>query len=195
MKPRGWTFALMAAGLFLFSVAGASAQSHDHLGHVQDSFGDTPGQVGLITILEQEAKIAADHAGYGKNNPSAHMPHVRHALDPKSEGGGPGKGYGVIRAAEGVIAHMDFARKAPDAADALKTHSEHIITSARNVVGWARQALDKSKDNSAKSMDEIAQITQWILNGRDANGDGKISWQEGEGGIAQMKQHLGFISH
>jgi hypothetical protein len=31
------------------------------------------------------------------------------------------------------------------------------------------------------------------LNGRDANGDGKISWQEGEGGIAQMKQHLGFV--
>jgi hypothetical protein len=183
----------MWAGLMLFVAGGAFAQSHDHMGHIMDSFGDTPGKVGLLAILEQEAKTAADHAGYGKSNPSAHMPHVRNALDPKTEPNGPGKGYGVIRAAETLIAHMDMARKAPDASDSLKMHSEHVITSAKNVAGWAKQAMEKSKDTSAKSMDEIAQLTQWILNGRDANGDGKISWQEGEGGIAQMKQHLGFV--
>ena len=183
----GWVAAMVLVA------GGAMAQSMDHMGHLMDSFGDTPGKVGLMTILEQEAKVAADHAGYGKNNPSAHMPHVRHALDPQSEpGGGPGKGYGLIKAAEAVIAHMDMARKAGDAADSVKMHSEHVITSAKNVAGWAKEALKKSGDTSAKNMDEIAQITQWIVNGRDANGDGKISWQEGEGGIAQMKQHLGF---
>jgi hypothetical protein len=190
-----WKQVSLWAGLMLFLAGGVLAQSHDHMGHLNDSFADTPGKVGLVTILEQEAKVAADHAGYGKSNPSAHMPHVRNALDPKAEPNGPGKGYGVIRAAEAVIAHMDMARKAADASDGLKTHSEHVITSAKNVVMWAKQAMEKSKDTSAKSMDEIVQLTQWILNGRDANGDGKISWQEGEGGIAQLKQHLGFIEH
>ena len=195
MMTRAWKQVSMWAGLMLFVAGSAFAQSHDHMGHVMDSFGDTPGKVGLLTILEQEAKTAADHAGYGKSSPAAHMPHVRNALDPSVEKSGPGKGYGVIKAAEAVIAHMDMARKAPDANDSLKTHSEHVITSAKNVVGWAKQAMEKSKDVSAKSMDEIAQLTQWILNGRDANGDGKISWQEGEGGIAQIKQHLGFVQH
>jgi hypothetical protein len=123
------------------------------------------------------------------------MPHVRHALDPSSESGGPGKGYGVIKAAQGVAAHMDFAAKSGDASGSLKTHSAHIIASANNVVAWAKEALAKSGDTSAEGMAKVAELTQWILNGRDANGDGQISWQEGEGGIAQMKQHLGFIGH
>ena len=195
MISRAWKHFAVSAGLMLFVAGGAFAQSHDHMGHVMDSFGDTPGKVGLLTILEQEAKTAADHAGYGKNNPSAHMPHVRNALDPSVEKSGPGKGYGVIKAADAVIAHMDMARKASDASDSLKMHSEHVITSAKNISGWAKQAMEKSKDVSAKSMDEIVQLTQWILNGRDANGDGKISWQGGEGGIVQLKQHLGFAQH
>ena len=195
MVSRAWKHVWIWAGLMLFAAGGAFAQSHDHMGHVMDSFGDTPGKVGLLTILEQEAKTAADHAGYGKSNPSAHMAHVRNALDPSMEKSGPGKGYGVIKAAEALIAHMDMARKAADANDSLKTHSEHAITSAKNVAGWAKQAMEKSKDVSTKSMEEIIQLTQWILNGRDANGDGKISWQEGEGGIVQIKQHLGFVTH
>ena len=41
--------------------------------------------------------------------------------------------------------------------------------------------------------EEVAKRTDWILNGNDANGDGNISWTEGEGGLAQIQQHLGFI--
>jgi hypothetical protein len=187
--------ALVVAGAAVLFAGSASAQAMAHLGHVMESWNDTPGKVGLITILEQEAKIANQHANYGKSNPATHMPHVRHALDASSESGGPGKGYGVLKAAMGVAAHMKFAAESPDATDSIKAHSVHIITSANNVVAWAKEAMGMSKDTSSASMSKVEEITGWILNGRDADGDGKISWEEGEGGLAQMKQHLGFIDH
>jgi uncharacterized protein (DUF305 family) len=199
----------MWAGLFLALTGGAAAQSHDHLGHIKDSWNDTPGKVGLLTILEQEAQVAAQHAQYAASkkedikNVRMHVPHVQNAIDPSVVKSGPGKGYGVLKAAQGVAAHMEFAAKAADATDGLKTHSVHIITSAKNVVRWANEIMTKNgyilggaaDSASAHYAGEIAQMTQWILNGHDANGDGKISWEEGEGGIAQIKQHLGFIQH
>lgn len=36
-------------------------------------------------------------------------------------------------------------------------------------------------------------LTLTILNGTDANGDGTIGWQLGEGGLAQAEQHRGFM--
>ena len=59
-------FAFLAALAFLAAMPAATAwgQAMAHLGHVNDMWKDTPGQVGLVTILEQEANIAATHAGY-----------------------------------------------------------------------------------------------------------------------------------
>lgn len=194
IRRVSWVSLLAAAAFWLFTGL-AAAQSQVHMGHITESWGDTPGKVGLLTILEQEAKIAAQHAEYGKGNAATHMPHVRHAIDAASEGGGPGKGYGVIKAALGVAAHMKFAAESPDASEGVKMHSVHVITSANNVAAWAKQVMEMSKDTSSASMAKIADMTKWIVEGHDANGDGKVGWQEGEGGIAQIKQHLGFIQH
>ena len=38
--------------------------------------------------------------------------------------------------------------------------------------------------------DEIAGMTQAIVSGMDADGDGRISWGEGEGGLEQAATHL-----
>ena len=35
-----------------------------HLGHILTSWNDTPGEVGLVTILQKEATIAREHAEY-----------------------------------------------------------------------------------------------------------------------------------
>lgn len=37
---------------------------------------------------------------------------------------------------------------------------------------------------------EIVSLTEAMLNGVDADGDGRIGWQEGEGGLAQAARHL-----
>jgi hypothetical protein len=200
--------AISVWGGLLFAMAGgAAAQSKMHLGHISESWGDTPGKVSLITILEEEAQIAATHAKLAVASKEdlktmrMHITHVENAVDPSVVKSGPGKGYGVIKAAQGVAAHMGFAAAAADAGDSLKMHSVHIIQCAKNIERWGNEIMTKSgyikggaSDVASQFYtDEVADMTGWILNGHDANGDGKISWEEGEGGLAQMKAHLGYI--
>lgn len=180
-----------------------------HLGHILASWMDTPGQVGLIAILEDEIDIAIAHAGYAAadleniDNIKLHTDHVRHAIDPRAlrSGQGPGRGYGAVRAARGALDHLNYALAAADASDSLKLHAEHIAASANNVLFWAGKVLDKagqivggaSPVVSAFFAEEIVERLQWMKNGRDADGDGTITWQDGEGGLAQMKAHLGYV--
>ena len=180
-----------------------------HLGHILTSWADTPGQVGLIAILEEELAIAVAHAGYAAmdlenlENIRLHTDHVRHAVDPASvrSGQGPGRGYGLRRATQGVLDHLGYAAAAADASESLKLHAEHVAASANNVLFWAGKILDKAAQItggaspivSAFFAEEIVEHLQWIAEGRDANGDGATSWEDGEGGLAQMKAHLGYI--
>jgi len=181
-----------------------------HLDHVVQGWAETPGGVALLAILEQEAKVAQDHAGYAVTdlqdyeNIRLHTRHVRHAIAPEKEssGQGPGKGYGVIRAAKDIVKHMDLVRGTDDAPDPVKTHAEHVIASAGNIVTWGNQILDKagqvtggaSPVSQAFFAEQIAELTGWILNGHDADNDGTVSWAEGEGGLAQIKEHLGYLA-
>ncbi|MBL4873266.1 MAG: hypothetical protein JKY41_07695, partial [Rhodobacteraceae bacterium] len=32
-----------------------------------------------------------------------------------------------------------------------------------------------------------------LLDGRDANGDGSVTWQEDEGGLLDTQKHMGFM--
>lgn len=153
--------------------------------------------------------IAKEHATYAVTdledleNMRLHTRHVRHAADPRAErsGQGPGKGYGIVKAAAGILQHMEFARDAPDASDSAKLHAEHVLSSTRNIQFWAGKTLDKagqviggaSPVSSAFYTEQIAERIDWILNGHDANGDGSITWEDGEGGLAQVKAHLSYI--
>jgi hypothetical protein len=52
--------------------------------------------------------------------------------------------------------------------------------------------IQKAEDaaDAAALLDELTRLTDAILNGVDADGDGRIGWQEGEGGLAQAAQHM-----
>jgi len=196
------------AGLAI--VAGAAMagnMSLTHVQHVNKSWADTPGQKGLMETAIAEAEIAATHAGFAVKKPDdlawmkMHNKHVINAIDPTKEPKGPGMGYGVIKASKGVIKHINLAAGSADASDFLKMHAVHVATSAENAVKRSEQVLQLSemlqKTNSAKEAAKLSQeinaLTQAILNGTDANGDGKITWQAGEGGLLESRKHLGFI--
>jgi hypothetical protein len=175
-----------------------------HIGHVMDGINGTPGGVGLLSILSEEAEIAARHAGLALSDPSqldamqTHVRHVRHAIDPTTEAKGPGKGYGVVKAAESVETHIHLAMKSKGTTENIEKHGKHVSTSARNVVNWSKMILAESEKvlaaTSPKDAETAAQrieeLTRFILEGTDANKDGRVSWDAGEGGIAQMKQHM-----
>jgi len=199
--------ALFAALATVTGVAMAGNMSLTHVQHVNKSWADTPQQKGFMETAIGEAKIAALHAGFAAKKPDdlawmkMHNTHVINAIDPSKEPKGPGMGYGVIKASKGVIKHINLAAGSKDASDYLKMHSVHVATSAENAVKRSEEVLKLSeilqKTNSAKEAarlsKEIVVLTQAILNGTDANGDGKITWQAGEGGLLESQKHLGFI--
>lgn len=181
--------------------------SHVHMGHVLTGWQDTPDQMGLLPTAQAEAEVAAQHAGFAASRPDdldwmkLHAGHVLHAVDPSVESEGPGLGYGVQRAAQGAAQHVRFAAESEDASDNVKLHATHVETSARNVVGWSQRIVElgqqvqaaSSAGGAAPLVVEMETLTQAIVAGTDANGDGTVSWEESEGGLAQAAQHMQFM--
>ena len=204
---------LIATALATATLAGstpnaASAQSaaHRHIGHVADSWNDTPDSVGLLAAARAEAEVAARHAELAAAaedlaDIQMHTAHVLHALDASTSESGPGRGYGLINAASGCASHIGMAGEADDASDAVKSHSTRVKTSCENVVMWAESIVVKAAAVAAATdmaaakalANEIAGMTQAIVSGMDADGDGEISWGEGEGGLEQAATHLGLM--
>jgi len=178
-----------------------------HIGHVVNAFGDTPNGQGLLPTAMAEARVAIQHAGLAARNTTSldamklHAGHVINALDPSVVATGPGLGYGVKKAATGVATHIELAAKAQGASPNVVSHSVHIATSARNTVQRADQivALAKQIQAATSATDAAALVSQMVsqcdqlMTGADANGDGRITWEAGEGGLQQVQQHVNLM--
>ena len=194
---------VFALAAFFGGVHGAAAQAHNHIGHVMDAWNDTPEMAGLLPAAIAEAEIAARHASLAASDPAnlgsiqRHTAHVLHAVDPSQIENGPGNGYGVRRAAEGAAKHIMAAASSGDASGAVRTHAEHVATSAQNTVARAdeivalaqRIAMADSAEAAAGLVAELAGLADALLAGVDANGDGRTGWQEGEGGLQVALTH------
>ena len=205
-NPRLLITAALATAVLAGAVpdtASAQSAAHRHIGHVGDMFNGTPDNVGLLAAALAEAEVAAQHAGLAAGSDDLagiqrHITHVLHAVDPSTSERGPGKGYGLATAANGCAAHIGMAGGSDDASDAVKTHSNHVGTACQNVVMWAEAIAEKAAAvasatdmAAAKALaEEIATMTQAIVSGTDADGNGRVSWGEGEGGLAQAATHL-----
>jgi hypothetical protein len=187
--------------------APASNPAHTHIGHVMTMWKDTPNTQGFLPIAVADAKVAATHAGYMQKSPDnldsmkLHAGHVLNALDPSIEPKGPGSGYGVKRASAGALQHISLAAKSEGASKGVQTHAGHVSASLSDVTQWTDQAIATAqKIRAATSATEAAPLvaelitqTNNIANGVDANKDGTIGWQTGEGGLAQAQTHMGLM--
>jgi hypothetical protein len=175
-----------------------------HIGHVVNSFGDTPNMMGLLPAALAEANTAAQHATLGARTPDnldmmkLHAGHVLHALDPSVVTQGPGLGYGVKKAALAAASHIELAAQAQGASPNIVTHSVHIATAARGAAKRADDAIAIAKQiqaatsaaDAAALMGKLVSLTAQIGSGFDANADGTTGWQAEEGGLQQAQQHI-----
>lgn len=177
---------------------------HAHIGHVLDGFGPTPDGDGLLPTAQAEAEIAAQHAGLAASDPTnlegmrAHARHVLHAVDPSQIDSGPGQGFGVKRAAEGIAQHVQLAADADGASDNVQTHASHVAAAARTVaaradeivevVGQIEDAYDYTE--AGEHVQRLQTLAEQLTTGADADGDGQVGWQEGEGGLQHVEQHM-----
>jgi hypothetical protein len=187
--------------------APAANPAQTHIGHVMTSWKDTPNMTGFLPAAIADAKVAATHAGLAAKSPDnldamkLHAGHVINALDPTVVAKGPGSGYGVKKAAAGALQHIGLAAKSEGASAAVKTHSTHVSASLEDAVKWPDEAVATAqKIQAATSAAEAAPLvtqlvaqTNAIANGMDANKDGTIGWQTGEGGLAQAQTHMGLM--
>jgi hypothetical protein len=175
-----------------------------HLGHVMNSFSDTPKGMGLLPTAMEEARTASVHAGFAARDPEnlaamkTHAGHVINAVDPTVVTAGPGLGYGVKRAALGVASHMDLAAKTPGASENVMMHAGHVATSARNTVQRAdaivalaqKIQVATTASDAAALVSQLVSLTNELVLGKDTDADGKVTWKEGEGGLQQADEHV-----
>jgi len=178
--------------------------AHAHMGHVLDAMNGTPDGVGLLPAAMAEAAIAEQHAGLAAktsdnlDSMKRHAGHVLHAVDPTAEAQGPGKGYGVKKAAAGVATHIGLAAKSEGASDNVKLHATHVAGAAESVVARCDEIASvvaqiraaTSAAAAAPLVMRLNELARQLSAGADANGDGRISWQAPEGGLAQAQQHM-----
>lgn len=178
-----------------------------HIGHVAVKFFTTPDSAGLLAVAFLEARIAIQHAGFAARPNTAltamqmHAGHIINALDPTIVVAGPGKGFGLKKAALGMSTHIELAAKSDGASANIKMHATHIATAARSTAARADQIIvlaqqvQKATDQAeaAKLIGQIQSLCSELVAGLDVNADGKISWDKDEGGLQQAQDHLNLL--
>jgi sugar lactone lactonase YvrE len=177
--------------------------AHTHIAHVSTSFPPTPDAKGLAATAATEAGIALLHANFAAGNLAnlesmrLHAGHVLHALDPAEGTQGPGLGFGLIRAAEGIATHIELAANAPGASANVHTHAGPVALIARSTARRSGEAAAVARRLQAapsirRASPLVAQLRllmYQIVEGGDLNGDQELSL-EGEAGVQQLEAHI-----
>lgn len=175
-----------------------------HLGHIVNAFAGTPMGQGLLPTAMAEARIAVQHAALAARNPTnldamkLHAGHVINAIDPTVVDKGPGLGYGVKKASQGIATHIELAAKSPGASKNVVMHAEHIAAAARNSVRRSDQIVALAKQiqaatsaaDAASLVNQLVSLTNELVAGKDINADGRVGVDPGEGGLQQCDQHI-----
>ncbi len=191
---------LAVAGLLALSLPAHAQQKQSHAYLLQVMTGDGKGYLPMAEAEVQTALIQATLA-LRKPDDLAHLQAqaraAQHAIDPSRIKEGPGRGFGVRKAAEGVVSYVTAAGKSPDASEKVRSYSRWVAVSAENVIVRADRITDllgkvermKTAKNAARVMHLVRRMCQEILLGKDTNKDGEVSWKKHEGGLAQAKRY------
>lgn len=138
--------------------------AHLHVGHVMTNWRDTPGARGFLPVAVEEARVAAQHAGLAAKGTALddihlHAARVLHALDPAVEPKGPGAGYGVRKAIDGALQHLNLAATAEGATAAVTSHAAKTTTLLSGAMPLVDQAIAAAqKARSATNAVEAARF-------------------------------------
>ena len=178
-----------------------------HIGHVVNGFSDTPNMQGLLPVAMAEVNTAIQHATLAARTPTnldmmkLHAGHVINALDPSLVAAGPGLGYGMKKAALAAATHIELAAKAEGASPNAVMHATHVAAAARGAAARADQVIALAQkiqaattaEAAAALVNQLGPMAQQILSGVDANADGRVTWDQAEGGLQQAQEHVSLL--
>ncbi|MCI0432544.1 MAG: hypothetical protein L0271_02685 [Gemmatimonadetes bacterium] len=206
-----WGTVIASFTLLLGTAAIAHAQASPvltHLGHVREAFRGTPEGKGLLPTAIAEAEMAARHAALATRSTEnleamkTHAAHVLHAIEPAEGMTGPGLGYGLKKAVSDVVTHIELAAQSEGAPEGVTAHAGHITASATNTLARADQMVTlvrqiqgaTTTEQAATLVAQLNTLGEQLVAGVDANGDGRTGWQEGEGGLQHVRQHVDLMA-
>jgi len=199
------TFVMLCAvcTVFMGCVRSLPLISHAHVGHSLTAWRDTPNQEGLFVVAEKEADVAFEDAQQAVNNAQTpdiarqYISNVVHALNPDIQSEGSGLGYGAIRALEGAVDHIAFAAESEDASKNIIESSGQFSYDARRVLVRLKLAVEVAqlaRRSSAAELpglaDELQQLMDHNINGKDIDGNGVVDPASDEVGLVQLRQGL-----
>jgi predicted lipoprotein with Yx(FWY)xxD motif len=207
-KPGDITGEGFAGGAWKLAVVDRPADLvRVYLAHVTTTFRDAPKTQGLLPTAVAEAKIAASHAAMASKSPDnleamkLHAGHVINAIDPAIEPNGPGLGFGVRRAAAGIVEQVQLAARVPNASQEVLTFASRVVASSNNTLARSSEMVRiaqciRGAATAAEARTELAQLTvlaRELTEGLDSNKDGEIGWQTGEGGLEQAAAQVNLM--
>ena len=159
-----------SSGVVVFS-SGIPSKALIHVRHLLVSIADTPGQIGLIQGMWNDAMLVDEQANamlsaFDADDKAAAMKNAEAIinlivgsqspdygdLDGDGEVTDPGDGYGLLLNGEspgytgGTISHTQYVMQSGDASRLVLLHGGHVIISVTNVEGWLVQLRDLCKD-------------------------------------------------
>jgi hypothetical protein len=178
-----------------------SSQALTHFAHVATGFTGAPGGRGLAVTAAMEVSVAMRFANVAAGQPAdlaamqAAVRNVLHALDPADGSQGPGLGFGVVRAADTLAAHMGLALKAPGASETIRKHGPIVVAAAQALGVRAKAMMDlcarllaaSSPAEAAKLASELRTMALALDLGSDVNGNGRVDADAVEPGMNQLE--------
>jgi hypothetical protein len=198
--------ALVAAVLALPEIALSqqTGEAFTHFNHVATAFNGAPGGRGLVVTTAMEVNTAMLYANFAAGNPTnldamkTNVRNVLHALVPEQGVKGPGLGFGVKRAAEAVVTHIELAMKSPGASVILGKLGPHVAQSGRAVAARAQEMAGITErvlaaQTAAQAAPLVGQLRALALQldlGRDVNGNGQVEMNAVEPGMNQLEAQV-----
>jgi hypothetical protein len=144
------------------------------------------------------------YANFAAGNPTSldamktNVRNVLHALVPEQGAKGPGLGFGVKRAAEAVVTHIELAVKSPGASETLRKLGPAVAQAGRAVAARAQEMTDLGKrvlaaqtaTQAAPLVEQLRALALQLDLGRDANGNGQIEVNAVEPGMNQLEAQI-----
>lgn len=203
---RSYAAVLAAALLAMLEVATGqqTGEALTHFNHVATGFSGAPGGRGLVVTTAIEVNTAMMYANFAAGNPTnldamkTNVRSVLHALAPEQGAKGPGLGFGVRRAAEAVVTHIELAVKSPGASETLRKLGPKVALAGRAVAARAQEMADLGNrvlaaQTAAQAGPLVEQLRALALQldlGRDANGNGQVEMNATEPGMNQLEAQV-----
>ncbi|MGD9891037.1 MAG: plastocyanin/azurin family copper-binding protein [Dehalococcoidia bacterium] len=186
-----------------------------HIRHLLARFDTTPNNIALATGLLTQAEVAAGSAAKAKQSLDANdlagmraqLEQVINLIEGQQGANGdlngderrdnPGDGLGLLNYAATTAEHAQLAIDGAPGDKIVRLHGGHVIASTKNTAEWLAEAralvlsVFRAPNATAArpSVDRLNELLAAVLNGRDANRDGRIEPIPGEGGARTAYDH------